>query len=60
VQSTSAAGTPLVADEIMIGWESTGTVFACEQANISPDIEAGNLPASSVELNFGNSCVSKT
>lgn len=27
-----------VADEVMTGWGRTGTLFACEQANITPDI----------------------
>ncbi|WP_339073109.1 adenosylmethionine--8-amino-7-oxononanoate transaminase [Sinorhizobium meliloti] len=27
-----------IADEVMTGWGRTGTMFACEQANISPDI----------------------
>ncbi|MBB6408832.1 adenosylmethionine--8-amino-7-oxononanoate transaminase [Mesorhizobium sangaii] len=33
-----ASGTLLVADEVMTGWGRTGTMFACEQASISPDI----------------------
>lgn len=28
----------MIADEVMTGWGRTGSVFACEQANITPDI----------------------
>jgi len=31
-------GSLFIADEVMTGWGRTGTMFACEQANISPDI----------------------
>lgn len=48
-------GVFLIADEVAVGFGRTGTLFACEQANISPDflclskgITAGYLPLSVV------------
>ncbi|MGX5832044.1 adenosylmethionine--8-amino-7-oxononanoate transaminase [Mesorhizobium sp. 43Arga] len=32
------SGTLFIADEVMTGWGRTGTMFACEQAAIAPDI----------------------
>ena len=35
---TQHYGTLLIADEVMTGWGRTETIFACEQASITPDI----------------------
>lgn len=54
-QATAAAGCHLIADEIAVGFGRTGTMFACQQAAITPDfmclskgITSGTLPLSVV------------
>jgi adenosylmethionine-8-amino-7-oxononanoate aminotransferase len=37
-RTTQQYGTLLIADEVMTGWGRTGTMFACEQAPVTPDI----------------------
>jgi adenosylmethionine-8-amino-7-oxononanoate aminotransferase len=37
-QICEAAGVWFIADEVMTGWGRTGTLFACEQADVVPDI----------------------
>ena len=37
-QICEASGVWFIADEVMTGWGRTGTLFACEQADVVPDI----------------------
>ena len=37
-RTVRAHGGLFIADEVMTGWGRTGTLFACEQANLAPDI----------------------
>ncbi|MFN3868208.1 MAG: adenosylmethionine--8-amino-7-oxononanoate transaminase [Hyphomicrobiaceae bacterium] len=50
-RTARAYGALLIADEVMTGWGRTGTLFACTQAGLSPDlmciakgITGGSLP----------------
>jgi adenosylmethionine-8-amino-7-oxononanoate aminotransferase len=37
-QLTREHGIPLIADEVAVGFGKTGTLFACEQEHVSPDL----------------------
>ncbi|PSH62393.1 adenosylmethionine--8-amino-7-oxononanoate transaminase [Phyllobacterium sophorae] len=53
-------GSLMIADEVMTGWGRTGTLFACEQANLAPDIlctskglTGGSLPLAATLCSAG-------
>ncbi len=37
-QACTSFGVPLIADEVMTGFGRTGSTFACQQANVEPDL----------------------
>jgi adenosylmethionine-8-amino-7-oxononanoate aminotransferase len=41
-EATRRAGALLILDEVMTGWGRTGTMFACEQAAVVPDVIAAS------------------